>query len=109
MIKFIDIEYYKLKKGFYCENCYQLENICSCVNKKFNNYFSNGSDEDLYYLDLNGNTESKSGKISVNYFIDEKDKDEYFEKIKNLKKNQIICIKKKPKMGLDTKIIFIDS
>ena len=109
LIKFIDIEYYKLKKGFYCENCYQLENICSCVNKKFNNYFSNGSDEDLYYLDLNGNTESKSGKISVNYFIDEKDKDEYFEKIKNLKKNQIICIKKKPKMGLDTKIIFIDS
>ena len=107
LIKLIDKET-KLKNGIYCVNCYQKENICSCANKKFNNNIINGTEnddeEEIFYFDLNGDTESKSGQIVVNYFIDENDKDVNIGEImKNIKKNQIICIKKKPKIGLKNK------
>ena len=109
LINFIDKEFLKLQKGIYCDNCYQIENICSCLNKKFNNYIINGTendDEEIFNLDLNGDTELKSGKIAVNYFINENDQDDIGEKIKSIQNNQIICIKNKPKLA---KNLYINS
>ena len=102
LIRFIDDEFIKLNRGVYCLNCYQFENICRCSDKHFNknNYISNGSEEDILDLDLNEDTESKPGRIKINYFVDEKDKDK--SKIEDFHNanNEIIFIKKKPKINL---------
>ena len=104
LIKFIDNEYDKLDKGIYCENCYKIEKDCICSNKnKYNsNYYSNGSsDDNLFDLDLNGDSESKSN-ITINYFIDENDRNSIVKDNKNLNKNNdIILIKKIPKKNND--------
>ena len=98
LIKFLDDEFNKLDRGIYCQNCFQLEKDCNCSNKKFiNNFFSNGSDEDNFDFDLNADTESKNGRITVNYFIDEREKEDIDDNFNN----EIICIKKKPKITLN--------
>jgi hypothetical protein len=95
LVKLIDNEYDKLSKNNYCEKCDQIEKYCNCTKKKsVSNYISDESDIETYDLDLNGDTEAKSGKIVVNYFIDERD----LNKNNTNKNNQIICIRKKPKI-----------
>ena len=94
LVKFIDNEYDKLSKGIYCNKCYQNEKNCNCIKKEYiSNYSSNGSDD--FDLDLNGDTESKSGKIKVNYFIDENDENNSLRN--SINNSKIIFIRKKPK------------
>ena len=102
LIKFIDREFIKFNKGLYCQSCYQLENICVCNDKQFkkNNYINNESEEDILDLDLNEDTDSKSGKIIVNYFVDEKDNYNSKQESFNNNNSEIIYIKKKPKINL---------
>ena len=95
LVKFIDVEYDKLNKNIYCQNCYQLQKLCCCFNQKYiNNYFSNTSGEYILERDLNEDTGLKSGKIMINYFVDENDKDEIKRSYNN---KESIYIKKKPK------------